>query len=116
MENNYDITPHDWLGKDKDRWQSWVEHMAIDHPFFSKTVNGIKNPLYEKDVFNYFEEDTYKGIIAATLWLDNHRKKWSYFKIFPSSRADRIRYCVDYLANYLKNSIIMRHLVLCTVG
>ncbi len=103
MKNTYDITPHDWLGKNCDRWQRWVERIATDYPVFAETVNSIKNPLYEKDVFKYFEEDTYKGIIAATLWLDNHRRKWASFKTFPSARADRIRYCVDYLAKLLED-------------
>ena len=102
MGNIYDTTPHDWLGKDSESWQRWVDHIAADYPTFAETVNSIKNPLYEEDVFNYFEEDTYKGVLAALLWLDNHRRRWNFFKTHPSSHADRIRYCVDYLAKLLE--------------
>ena len=104
MENNYDTIPHYWLGKDKESWQRWVEHMATNYPTFVETVNSIKNPLYEEDVFNYFEEDTYKGIVAAILWLDNHRKKRLYFKYFPSESVSRTRYCVSFLANLLEEN------------
>ena len=103
MENNYDTTPHYWLGKDKESWQRWVEHMATNYPTFVETANSIKNPLYEEEVFNYFEEDTYKGVLSALFWLNNHRKRWKMFYTFPSFYAERIRYCVDFLANLLEN-------------
>lgn len=101
MEIIYDTTPYDWLEKDSESWQRWVEHMATDYSTFAETINNIKNLLFEKDVFNYFEEDTYKGVLAALLWLNNHRKRWREFQIIPSFDADRIRYGVSYLANLL---------------
>lgn len=102
MENIYDTTPHDWVEEDNKSWQRWVDHMATNYPTFAETVNSIKNPLYEKDVFDCFEEDTYKGIIAALLWLNVHRRRWLEFYRFPSQKADRIRHCVNYVANLLE--------------
>ena len=104
MENIYDSTPHDWLGKDSESWQRWVNHIATNYPTFAETVNSIRNPLYEEDVFNYFEEDTYKGVVAALLWLNTHRKKWKLFQTIPSFDADRIRYCVNYVANLIEEN------------
>lgn len=88
-EKSQCITLHDWLGKDKDSWQRWVEHIATTYPIFVETLNRIKNPLSKKDVFNFFEEDTYLGVLSALLWLDNHHRRWLQFRLLPSSSSNR---------------------------
>lgn len=102
MGNGHDTTPHDWLGKDKISWHRWIVHIATYYPIFAESINSIKNPLSKKEVFNYFEEDTYLGVLSALLWLDNHRRQWLQFRLLPSESADRIRYCVSFLANLLE--------------
>lgn len=68
---------------------------------FAEAIKGIKNPLSEADIAEYYKEDPYKGVIATSLWFGKHRSIPREFS-FLSGGEKNIRCQIRYWTKLLE--------------
>ena len=95
-------TVHDWLYEANMASYKALEYAKSHSETFASALKGIKNPLSEKDIETYYQEDPYKGVVATSLWLHKHILTPREFILLATSNADIIRCQIKYWTKLLE--------------
>lgn len=96
------IELHNWNNNANVAIRMVVEKAYNQYPVFASAINEINSLLSEEDVFDYYKDDPYKGVIATSLWFGKHMLVPREFRLLASSNADIIRCQIRYWTKLLK--------------
>ena len=101
MKENQNTSIRYWLDNVGTPSHVVLEYTKNRSVAFAEAINGIKNPLSEADIAEYYKKDPYTGVIATSLWLGKHRSIPREFS-FLSGGEKNIRCQIRYWTKLLE--------------
>lgn len=101
MKENHNTNVRYWLDNVGTPSRIVLEYTKNRSMAFAEAIKGIKNPILEADIAEYYKEDPYKGVIATSLWLGKHRSIPREFS-FLSGGEKNIRCQIRYWTKLLE--------------
>ena len=101
MKENQNTSIRYWLDNVGTPSHIVLEYTKNRSVAFAEAIKGIKNPLSEADIAEYYKEDPYTGVIATSLWLGKHRSIPREFS-FLSGGEKNIRCQIRYWTKLLE--------------